>query len=99
MVVATLSIIGLTYLSSRSQTADLQTQVDTLSNTVNNLQYSISNLNNLVSSLSNEVSSSSSSGVSSAVLESTCNTVIKQVFLKWPKLANELLKEAEIAAD
>ena len=70
---ATLSIIGLSYLSSRSRTADLQLQINSLTNSVTSLQNSIYSLQSQISTLSS--TSASSSSVSSAVLESTCTTV------------------------
>ena len=70
---ATLSIIGLSYLSSRSRTADLQLQINSLTNSVTSLQNSIYSLQSQISTISS--TSSSSSSVSSAVLESTCTTV------------------------
>ena len=74
---ATLSIIGLSYLSSRSRTADLQLQINSLQNSVNSLQNSIYTLQSQISSVSS--SSSSSSTVNSAVLESTCTTVSDEI--------------------
>ena len=70
---ATLSIIGLSYLSSRSRTADLQLQINSLTNSVTSLQNSIYSLQSQISTIS--TTSAASSGVSSAVLDSTCNTV------------------------
>ena len=81
-IVATISIIGLTYLSARTKSADLELRLNQLQssnaylqNTVNNLQSTVSSLTTQVSSLSTTVSSSSTA--SAAVLESTCTTVSK----------------------
>ena len=70
---ATLSIIGLSYLSSRSRTTDLQLQINSLQRSVSNLQNSVISLNSQLSTVSSAVSSTSSA--SSAVLDSTCNTL------------------------
>ena len=72
---ATLSIIGLSYLSSRFRTTDLQAQINSLQNSVNSLQNSVISLQSQISTLSSSVSSASTA--SSAVLDSTCNTVSK----------------------
>lgn len=85
MAAAALSLIGLTYLSARSQTADLQIQLQDLQRNVENLQYSVASLQSQLSSLSTQVSSSSSSAVNSAVLESTCNTVIIRKYAEGGK--------------
>ena len=43
-IVGVLSIIGLTYLSSRTETSDLKMQIESLRSTVSNLQYNVNSL-------------------------------------------------------